>query len=353
MRFQQVTGAVMAKGVEDTAYYRYTRFIALNEVGGDPAQFGASPEHLPCRAGTAAGHAAAQHDDAVDARHEARRGRARTARRAERAARRVGAARARPRWSAVPIADATFGYLLWQTFAGAGLIERDRMHAYAEKAMREAAQRTTWIDPDEAFERAVHEAVDRAYDDDAVREPLGRVHRPDHAVRLDELARAEARAADDARRARTSTRAPSSGRTRSSTPTTGVRSTSSCRRTMLDAARRRARAAADRRGRRGQAVGRLARAAAAARLAGPVRVLHAAACARSGRATHAVAFDRGGAITVATRLPVGLERAGGWGDTTLDLGRRGDRRDLRAPRRRARSRWPTCSAEYPVALLVR
>ena len=64
-----------------------------------------------------------------------------------------------------PLPDAPFAYLLWQTFAGAGLIERDRMHAYAEKAMREAAQSTTWIDPDAAFEDAVHAAVDAAYDD--------------------------------------------------------------------------------------------------------------------------------------------------------------------------------------------
>ena len=41
LRFQQVTGAIMAKGVEDTAYYRYTRAIWLNEVGGDPGEFGA------------------------------------------------------------------------------------------------------------------------------------------------------------------------------------------------------------------------------------------------------------------------------------------------------------------------
>jgi len=43
VRFQQTSGAVMAKGVKDTAYYRYTRFIALNEVGGDPARFGIGP----------------------------------------------------------------------------------------------------------------------------------------------------------------------------------------------------------------------------------------------------------------------------------------------------------------------
>ncbi len=49
LRFQQVTGAVMAKGVEDTAYYRYSRFIALNEVGGDPAGSG-------CRRRTSTSH---------------------------------------------------------------------------------------------------------------------------------------------------------------------------------------------------------------------------------------------------------------------------------------------------------
>src|SRR3954451_537130 len=56
------------------------------------------------------------------------------------------------------------------------------MHAYAEKAMREAATFTKWIDSDEAAERAVHANIDRAYDDPAVREPLAaflaRIDRP-------------------------------------------------------------------------------------------------------------------------------------------------------------------------------
>jgi (1->4)-alpha-D-glucan 1-alpha-D-glucosylmutase len=69
-------------------------------------------------------------------------------------------------------------------------------------------------------------------------------------------------------------------------------------------------------------------------------------------AEHAVAFDRGGAITVATRLPVGLERSGGWADTTLDIG--GPATDLITGRRVARE---TPLAElldtYPVALLIR
>ena len=42
-RVQQTSGMVMAKGVEDTTYYRWNRFVALNEVGGDPARFGVSP----------------------------------------------------------------------------------------------------------------------------------------------------------------------------------------------------------------------------------------------------------------------------------------------------------------------
>ena len=46
-RFQQTSGAVMAKGVEDTAFYRYVRLLALNEVGGDPGRFGLAVEAVP------------------------------------------------------------------------------------------------------------------------------------------------------------------------------------------------------------------------------------------------------------------------------------------------------------------
>src|SRR5690349_22068983 len=46
LKFQQLTGPVMAKGMEDTACYVYNRFIAVNEVGGSPAQFGISPEEF-------------------------------------------------------------------------------------------------------------------------------------------------------------------------------------------------------------------------------------------------------------------------------------------------------------------
>ncbi len=46
LRFQQTTGAVMAKAVEDTFFYTYNRLVSLNEVGGDPGRFGVSPEEF-------------------------------------------------------------------------------------------------------------------------------------------------------------------------------------------------------------------------------------------------------------------------------------------------------------------
>jgi (1->4)-alpha-D-glucan 1-alpha-D-glucosylmutase len=74
--------------------------------------------------------------------------------------------------------------------------------------------------------------------------------------------------------------------------------------------------------------------------------------ARGAAAEHAVAFDRGGAITVATRLPVGLERTGGWGDTVLDVG--GAVSDLISGRRwSGELAFAELLADYPVALLVR
>ena len=54
-RFQQVSGPVTAKGVEDTAFYDYNRFVALNEVGGDPSRFGITVEEFHSRCMAAAG----------------------------------------------------------------------------------------------------------------------------------------------------------------------------------------------------------------------------------------------------------------------------------------------------------
>jgi len=177
VRFEQATGAIMAKGCEDTAYYRYSRAIGLNEVGGDPGRFGSTVADfhaaqaerlrlLPESMTTLSTHDTKRSEDV----------RARLAVLPELGDRWYDAAERL--LAAAPVPNRSFGYLLWQTFVGAGWIERDRMHAYAEKAMREAADGTGWRDADEAFERAVHAAVDQAYDDDRLHAEL------DELVRL-------------------------------------------------------------------------------------------------------------------------------------------------------------------------
>ncbi|HEY2176212.1 MAG TPA: malto-oligosyltrehalose synthase [Mycobacteriales bacterium] len=168
IRFQQQSGAVMAKGVEDTAYYRATRFVAANEVGGDPARIGRSVTDF---------HAAARrrldrHPAGMTtlSTHDTKRAedvRARLAVLAELPGEWADAVR---RWTAAaPLPDGAFANLLWQTVAGSWPIERDRLHAYLEKAAREARTATSWDDPDERFEQAMHAVADRVYDDPDLR----------------------------------------------------------------------------------------------------------------------------------------------------------------------------------------
>ncbi len=171
LRFQQTSGMVMAKGVEDCAFYRYPRLTSLNEVGGDPAVFSLPVTEFH----DAMTRRQAEWPDAMTAlsTHDTKRSedvRARIAVLAE----------APGLWErtlvtlldAAPLPDPGFGNLLWQAAYGAWPITRERLHAYAEKAMREAGDRTTWTDPDEDYERAVHAAVDAAFDDAGVRELL-------------------------------------------------------------------------------------------------------------------------------------------------------------------------------------
>jgi (1->4)-alpha-D-glucan 1-alpha-D-glucosylmutase len=171
LRFQQLSGAIMAKGVEDTAYYRYTRLIGLNEVGGYPGTFGSSIAEF---------HAAQERRAEVSpagmtslSTHDTKRGedlRARLAVLAELP--QEWGETARALMTLAPVPNRAFGYLLWQTaiaLHGSGdPPERSRFHAYADKAMREAADGTGWVDQDPSFEAAVHRAVDAAYDDPQV-----------------------------------------------------------------------------------------------------------------------------------------------------------------------------------------
>ncbi|MEO8549160.1 MAG: malto-oligosyltrehalose synthase [Kofleriaceae bacterium] len=165
---QQVTGAIVAKGDEDTASYRLVRFAARCEVGADLATFSrASQEiHRALAAGRDKGLLATS-------THDTKRG--------EDAGARLAVLsevpdewavfverwrdRSAPHWGDVA-ADPTLEYLMWQTFVGAWPLEVDRALEYARKAAREARLRTSWRAPDAAFEAAMERWIRGVLADD-------------------------------------------------------------------------------------------------------------------------------------------------------------------------------------------
>lgn len=165
VRFPQVCGAVMAKGVEDTAYYRWTHLVSLCEVGGAPSRFGVGPDEL---------HAHARHTAeswpatlTAGSTHDTKRG--------EDVRSRIGAIASHAEaWTGLVrrLREATAGArpadldgrtenLLWQTLAGTwtpdGPIEADRLARYLVKASREQKAWTTWTAPDVAREEGLVE----------------------------------------------------------------------------------------------------------------------------------------------------------------------------------------------------
>src|SRR5262249_4292967 len=150
-RFQQTSPAVMATGVENTAFYRYVRLLALNEVGGDPARFGITVDEfhransLRTERGLLAG---TTHDTKRSADGRGRIGAlaGRAGRFAERAL----------EWRALTAHDGgpdwTEELLAYQTLLGAWPLEPDRLEAYVEKALREAKRNTSWLEPNERWE---------------------------------------------------------------------------------------------------------------------------------------------------------------------------------------------------------
>jgi (1->4)-alpha-D-glucan 1-alpha-D-glucosylmutase len=150
-RFQQTSPPVTAKGVEDTAFYRHLRLLALNEVGGDPARFGLSVDELHARSERRAERFPV--GLLVTQTHDTKRsGDVRA---------RIGAlslvadewAALAERWVAQADApDEHCAYLVLQTLVGCWPIQEERLTAYVEKALREAKLRTSWVDPDDAYE---------------------------------------------------------------------------------------------------------------------------------------------------------------------------------------------------------
>ncbi|HEV7677618.1 MAG TPA: malto-oligosyltrehalose synthase [Candidatus Dormibacteraeota bacterium] len=172
LRFQQVCAAVMAKGVEDTAFYRVFPLASLNEVGGGPQPFSASADDVHRHNREVQAHwpqtllAATTHD--TKRSEDVRARLSLLSEIPERWAETVRAWRgrnARHRRGGWP--DGPTEYLLYQSLVGAWPIERERMQAYMEKAVREAKLHTSWIDPSPEYESALRGFVDALYDDAA------------------------------------------------------------------------------------------------------------------------------------------------------------------------------------------
>jgi (1->4)-alpha-D-glucan 1-alpha-D-glucosylmutase len=169
-RFQQTTPAVMAKGVEDTAFYRYARLLALNDVGGDPSRFGIPverfhegclerAERFPMNLLTTQTHDAKRSGDV----------RIRIAMLASMA----------EDWSSHVLRwfelteplrlggapDDAERYFIFQTLAGAWPFESERLEAYVEKALREAKRNTNWIEPNTEWEGAAKRFCRALYGD--------------------------------------------------------------------------------------------------------------------------------------------------------------------------------------------
>ncbi len=179
MQLQQLTGPVRAKGVEDTAFYRHLRFVALNEVGGSPDRFGAADAgefHAHCQRIQAdwprtmlglSSHDSKRSED-VRARLYAL---SETPERWEILVRRWMTRHASHR-RAGPWPDAATEYLIYQTLVGAWPLSLERALAYFEKATREARAHTSWTDPDPAYEEDLAHFVGALYEDEVFRGEL-------------------------------------------------------------------------------------------------------------------------------------------------------------------------------------
>jgi (1->4)-alpha-D-glucan 1-alpha-D-glucosylmutase len=183
MRFQQLTGPVMAKGLEDTAFYRYCPLLSLNEVGGSPDKFGVALARFHSK--NLARRQLWRNAMLASSTHDTKRSedvRARINVLSEIPAEWYRAIRAWQRLNqekkilvageAVPSANEE--YFLYQTLLGAWPLQPmddagyadfvGRIHTYMEKALREAKVNTSWINPNAEYEAAFHTFLDAILD---------------------------------------------------------------------------------------------------------------------------------------------------------------------------------------------
>ncbi|MEJ7798448.1 MAG: malto-oligosyltrehalose synthase [Solirubrobacteraceae bacterium] len=159
-RFQQTSPPVTAKGIEDTAFYRYIRLLALNDVGSDPGRWGVSVEEF--HAANAVRALRFPRGLLTTQTHDTKRsGDARA---------RLGALSAMAssweshvrRWYELTeelvvdgAPDAHERYLIFQTLVAVWPITAERLDGYVEKALREAKRNTNWVGQDDDWERRV------------------------------------------------------------------------------------------------------------------------------------------------------------------------------------------------------
>lgn len=163
IRFQQTSGMVMAKGVEDTAFFRYTRLGTLTEVGADPTEFAITPTefhvrmsrreaNIPLSMTTLSTHDTKRSEDT----------RARISVLAEVSAEWERFSKRMQQLA--PLRDGPLANLLWQAVFGVWPASRERLQGYALKAAREAGNSTNWLTPDMEFEKQLTTVVDAIFD---------------------------------------------------------------------------------------------------------------------------------------------------------------------------------------------
>ncbi|MDL4814728.1 malto-oligosyltrehalose synthase [Actinomadura opuntiae] len=354
VRFQQTSAPLAAKGVEDTAFYRWNRMAALNEVGGDPGRFSVSPVDFhahcirlardwPSTMTTLSTHDTKRQEDV----------RARLAVLSELPEEWADAVNRWRSWSgpAESPMEPDLEYLLWQTLVGAWPITADRLQEFLVKAMREAKTRTSWAEEDSAYENAALGYARRVLEDpDLVADVTAFIARLEPYARVNALGQKLVQLA-----------MPGVPDVYQGCELTGLALVDPDNRRPVDYGRRRERL-------NRLDTGRPPKDADDEKLLLTSRTLrlrrsnpewfgpaagHEPVPTMGPAADHVVAFRRGGAVALATRLPAGLERRGGWTGTEVDVGRQGWRDVLTGvthwgPRLDAASVF----AHLPVALIV-
>ncbi|CAM3864337.1 malto-oligosyltrehalose synthase [Kibdelosporangium persicum] len=343
-RVEQTAAMVMAKGVEDTTFYRYNRFVALNEVGSDPGRFGVPVAEFHAKVAEAA-----ETSMTTLSTHDTKRSedvRARLAVLSELPGEFAGLVH---RWTAkAGLSEPTLNLLAWQTIVGAWPISAERLQGYLEKASREAKIATSWTDRNEEFDAEVAAWPARVIAElgAEIEEFVSRVRGPGWSNSLGQkLVQLTMPGVPDV-----------------------YQGTELWDYSLVDPDNRRPVDFGSRRdilaGIESAATPPPIDESGAAKLHVVSKALrlrwerpelftgYAPVTATGGAAEHVIGFSRNGLVTLATRLPVGLGRSGGWRDTAVALD--GPWTDVLTDRSYSGDvQVADVFFQYPVALLVR